>query len=92
MSVRFPAIDNEKAILSWPSEGPWKVRVLPHPEPLYRVETDPGRAAEVFTTRWARLELMKWWWKRRSTISDFRHSATRKSSMSSPSGARASRT
>src|SRR5258708_38287567 len=41
-----PAIDNEKAILSWPSEGPWKIRVLPHPEPLYRVETDPGRAAE----------------------------------------------
>jgi len=32
--------------LSWPPEGPWKIRVLPHPEPLYRVETDPGRAAE----------------------------------------------
>jgi len=41
-----PAIENAKVILSWPSEGPWQVRVLPHPEPLYRVEIDPGRAAE----------------------------------------------
>ena len=41
-----PAIDSAKAILSWPSEGPWQIRVLPHPEPLYRVEIDPGRAAE----------------------------------------------
>jgi len=41
-----PAIDNAKAIVSWPAEGPWQVRVLPHPEPLYRVENDPGRAAE----------------------------------------------
>src|SRR5258706_3271864 len=41
-----PAIDNAKTILSWPPEGPWQIRVLPHPEPLYRVENDPGRAAE----------------------------------------------
>jgi UDPglucose--hexose-1-phosphate uridylyltransferase len=35
-----------KTILAWPSEGPWQVRVIPHPDPLYRVENDPGRAAE----------------------------------------------
>jgi UDPglucose--hexose-1-phosphate uridylyltransferase len=40
------AIEGSKAILSWPAEGPWQVRVVPHPEPLYRVENDPGRAAE----------------------------------------------
>ncbi|HKW57940.1 MAG TPA: hypothetical protein VJN42_11340 [Candidatus Acidoferrum sp.] len=34
------------AILSWPAEGPWQVRVIPHPSPLYRVEGDPGRVAE----------------------------------------------
>ena len=39
-------IDSSKTILSWPAEGPWQVRVVPHPEPLYRVEIDPGRAAE----------------------------------------------
>ena len=41
-----PAIDSLKTILSFPPEGPWRVRVVPHPEPLYRVEIDPGRAAE----------------------------------------------
>ena len=41
-----PAIDSAKTILSWPSDGQWQIRVLPHPEPLYRVENDPGRAAE----------------------------------------------
>jgi UDPglucose--hexose-1-phosphate uridylyltransferase len=35
-----------KAIFNWPPEGPWQVRVVPHPEPLYRVELDPGRVAE----------------------------------------------
>ncbi|HYL62917.1 MAG TPA: DUF4931 domain-containing protein [Candidatus Methylomirabilis sp.] len=34
------------AIMSWPAEGPWQVRVIPHPDPLYRVEGDPGRVAE----------------------------------------------
>jgi UDPglucose--hexose-1-phosphate uridylyltransferase len=33
-------------ILTSPAEGPWQVRVIPHPEPLYRVEGDPGRLAE----------------------------------------------
>jgi UDPglucose--hexose-1-phosphate uridylyltransferase len=33
-------------IMSWPAEGPWQVRVVPHPEPLYRLEGDPSRSAE----------------------------------------------
>jgi UDPglucose--hexose-1-phosphate uridylyltransferase len=33
-------------ILTWPADGPWQVRVIPHPEPLYRVEGEPGRLAE----------------------------------------------
>jgi UDPglucose--hexose-1-phosphate uridylyltransferase len=37
---------NSKSILTWPQEGTWQVRVIPHPDPLYRVENDPGRAAE----------------------------------------------
>jgi len=41
-----PVIDHMKTILSSPADGPWRVRVVPHPEPLYRVEIDPGRAAE----------------------------------------------
>ena len=39
-------IDKVPAILTWPAEGPWQVRVVPHPEPLYRVEGEPGRLAE----------------------------------------------
>ena len=35
-----------KVIASWPAEGAWQVRVIPHPDPLYRVEGDPGRLAE----------------------------------------------
>src|SRR5260370_41517619 len=46
----FPvgASKNEKAriILTWPAEGAWQVRVLPHPQPLYHVECEPGRVAE----------------------------------------------
>jgi UDPglucose--hexose-1-phosphate uridylyltransferase len=43
--------DNEamaklKTIYSWPAEGPWQVRVVPHPDPLYRIELDPGRVAD----------------------------------------------
>src|SRR2546429_9731746 len=30
----------------WPAAGPWQVRVVPHPDPLYHVESDPGRLAE----------------------------------------------
>ncbi|HJY91047.1 MAG TPA: DUF4931 domain-containing protein, partial [Candidatus Acidoferrum sp.] len=38
--------ENAKTLLVWPSEGPWQVRVIPHPDALYRVENEPGRAAE----------------------------------------------
>jgi UDPglucose--hexose-1-phosphate uridylyltransferase len=41
-----PKIEKQPAIMTWPAEGPWQVRVLPHPEPLYRVEGEPGRLAE----------------------------------------------
>jgi UDPglucose--hexose-1-phosphate uridylyltransferase len=39
-------IESAKIIATWPPEGTWQVRVIPHPDPLYRVEIDPGRAAE----------------------------------------------
>lgn len=39
-------IEKQPAILTYPAEGPWQVRVLPHPEPLYRIEGEPGRLAE----------------------------------------------
>jgi UDPglucose--hexose-1-phosphate uridylyltransferase len=35
-----------KAILLSPAEGVAQVRVLPHPDPLYRIEGQPGRLAE----------------------------------------------
>jgi UDPglucose--hexose-1-phosphate uridylyltransferase len=40
------AVDKQRAILTWPAEGPWQIRVLPHPEPLYRIEGEVGRLAE----------------------------------------------
>ena len=33
-------------IMSWPPDDPWQVRVVPHPDPLYRLEGDPARLAE----------------------------------------------
>jgi UDPglucose--hexose-1-phosphate uridylyltransferase len=39
-------VDSAKSILTLPGEGTWQVKVIPHPEPLYRVENDPGRVAE----------------------------------------------
>jgi UDPglucose--hexose-1-phosphate uridylyltransferase len=39
-------VEKQPAILTWPAEGPWQVRVLPHPEPLYRIDGEPGRSAE----------------------------------------------
>ncbi|PYU12789.1 MAG: galactose-1-phosphate uridylyltransferase [Acidobacteria bacterium] len=39
-------VDKIPAILTWPASGLWQVRVIPHPEPLYHVEGDPGRLAE----------------------------------------------
>jgi UDPglucose--hexose-1-phosphate uridylyltransferase len=41
-----PAIDKQHTILSSPSEGPWQVRVLPHPNPIYRIEGEPGRVPD----------------------------------------------
>jgi UDPglucose--hexose-1-phosphate uridylyltransferase len=40
------AIERQTAILTWPAEGPWQVRVVPHPDPLYRIEGEQGRLAE----------------------------------------------
>src|SRR5260370_29470425 len=39
-------IEKLRSILTWPAEGAWQVRVLPHPEPLYHIEGEPGRLAE----------------------------------------------
>jgi UDPglucose--hexose-1-phosphate uridylyltransferase len=39
-------VEKVPAILTWPAEGTWQVRVLAHPDPLYRIEGDPGRVAE----------------------------------------------
>ncbi len=39
-------VENSKNLLSYPAEGAWQVRVIPHPRALYRVENDPGRAAD----------------------------------------------
>ena len=41
-----PAIDKQQAIMNWPAEGQWDVRVVPHPDPLYRIEGELGRQAE----------------------------------------------
>jgi len=39
-------VESAANLLTWPLEGAWQVRVIPHPDALYRVENDPGRAAE----------------------------------------------
>jgi UDPglucose--hexose-1-phosphate uridylyltransferase len=39
-------VENKPAILVWPADGSWQVRVLPHPQPLYHIEGEPGRVAE----------------------------------------------
>jgi UDPglucose--hexose-1-phosphate uridylyltransferase len=41
-----PTIDKQQTILAWPTDGPWQVRVIPHPDPLYRIEGELGRQAE----------------------------------------------
>jgi UDPglucose--hexose-1-phosphate uridylyltransferase len=42
-----PAKVNSKPILlRLPGQGPWQVAVLPHPDPLYRVEGEPERRAD----------------------------------------------
>ena len=41
-----PVNEAGQTLLALPPEGPWKVRVTPHPAPLYRIEGEVGRAAE----------------------------------------------
>jgi UDPglucose--hexose-1-phosphate uridylyltransferase len=42
-----PAVlDKQKAILAWPADGQWQVKVVPHPDPLYRIEGELGRVAD----------------------------------------------
>jgi UDPglucose--hexose-1-phosphate uridylyltransferase len=36
----------QHTLLSRPNDGPWNVRVMPHLDPLYRIETEMGREAE----------------------------------------------
>lgn len=38
--------DKRPAILTWPPEGAWQVRVVAHPDPLYHIEGEPARQAE----------------------------------------------
>src|SRR5437016_8313704 len=40
-------IEKVPAIMIWPAAGPWQVRVVLHHDPLYHVESDTGRLAEV---------------------------------------------
>ena len=60
-------IEKLKPILSWPAEGQWQVRVVPHFDPLYRVEGDPGRLAEGMYDKMGPSALMKLWSKHRAT-------------------------
>src|SRR5258707_13221425 len=39
-------IEKRPSILTCPAEGPWQVPAIAHPDPLYRIAGDPGRAAE----------------------------------------------
>jgi UDPglucose--hexose-1-phosphate uridylyltransferase len=41
-----PSQEEGKTLLRLPAEGPWRVRVIPHFAPLYRIEGVVGRAAE----------------------------------------------
>src|SRR3989442_10436820 len=34
------------ALLTLPPQGPWQIRVVPHFNPLYRIEGEPGRQAD----------------------------------------------
>jgi len=38
--------DVQPALLQLPPSGAWQVRVQPHPDPLYRIEGEPGRQAD----------------------------------------------
>ena len=41
-----PDAQASQTLLRLPAEGPWRVRVMPHLDPLYRIEGEVGRAAE----------------------------------------------
>jgi UDPglucose--hexose-1-phosphate uridylyltransferase len=41
-----PRVDSQHSLLRLPAQGPWQVMVMPHPDPLYRVEGEPGRKAD----------------------------------------------
>jgi UDPglucose--hexose-1-phosphate uridylyltransferase len=41
-----PKVDFRQSLLRLPGQGPWQVMVTPHPDPLYRVEGEPGRRAD----------------------------------------------
>jgi UDPglucose--hexose-1-phosphate uridylyltransferase len=41
-----PESSSIKPILVAPTDGPAQVRVLPHPDPLYRIDGQPGRLAD----------------------------------------------
>jgi len=42
----FCAGPGQSAIVALPAGGPWQVRVVPHPRPLYRIETEASRRAD----------------------------------------------
>lgn len=39
-------VASQPAILAWPQEDPWQIRVMPHPRPIYRIEGEAGRVAD----------------------------------------------
>lgn len=39
-------MNSKSILLRLPAQGPWQVAVMPHPDPLYRVEGDPNRRAD----------------------------------------------
>jgi len=41
-----PKVDSQHSLLRLPAQGPWQVMVMPNPDPLYRVEGEPGRQAD----------------------------------------------
>ena len=41
-----PKVDSQHSLLRLPPQGPWQVMVMPHPDPLYRVEGEPSRKAD----------------------------------------------
>jgi len=41
-----PKVESQQSLLRLPAQGAWQVMVMPHPDPLYRVEGDPARKAD----------------------------------------------